>query len=72
MEEQIALLLYVHELVILKWLNKGKAVLSNIYGYEFDKRNSMGSMTNSFWKQLYEVSWREEEKERILVPTGLS
>lgn len=28
-------------------------------------------MTSSFWKQFYEVSWREE-MERILVPTVLS
>lgn len=72
MEEQIALLLCVHELVILRWLNRGKAVLSNIHSYEFDKRNSVGSMTISFWKQLYQASWREEEKEEILVPIVLS
>lgn len=36
---------------------------------ESDKRNSVCGMTSSFWKQLYEVSWREEEKEGIL---GLS
>lgn len=65
MEEQIALFLCVHELVILKWLSEGKAVLSNIHSYGFDKRNSMGSMTSSFWKQPYEISWREEEKEEI-------
>lgn len=29
-------------------------------------------MTNSFWKQLYEVSWREEKKEGISVLAVLS
>lgn len=64
MEEQIALLLCVHELVTLKWLNNGKAALP-ISMAESDKRNLVCAMTSSFCKQLYEVSWREEEKEEI-------
>lgn len=71
MEKQIALLLCVHELVTLKRLNKGKQPFPTSMA-ESDKRNSVCAMTSSFCKQLYEVLWREEEKEGILGLTVLS